>query len=180
MRNIRLFNASTHCFTTVLVILEKLPCQLRLIPSSITRDVIHVGCNDTSQQQSELTKNYFNARTRLLNDINKFIFLLLFFLISGPLPFHAAGCFSRLLSLNAWLQSTCRAFNFGFIHNFNLFWNRPSFYKTDGVHPNRLGGQMLTITPCCPTCSMRIFTCHAPSSESTPSMPITATAHNST
>ncbi|KAL7388385.1 hypothetical protein ABVT39_012846 [Epinephelus coioides] len=133
---------ATHCFPgdTVPVILEKLPGLLRSLPSSITRVVIHVGCNDASRQQSELTKKDFNALFRLLNDTGKSVF------ISGPLPIHTlgAGHFSRLLYLNTWLQSTCRAFNFGFIDNFNLFWNRPSSYKADGVHPNRLGSQMLT------------------------------------
>ncbi|KAL7382253.1 hypothetical protein ABVT39_019537 [Epinephelus coioides] len=141
-RNIRYFNAATHCFpgATVPVILEKLPGLLRSLPSSITRVLIHVGCNDTSRQQSELTKKDFNALFRFLNDTGKSVF------ISGPLPVHTlgAGRFSRLLYLNTWLQSTCKALNFGFIDNFNLFWNRPSFYKPDGVHPNRLGSQMLT------------------------------------
>ncbi|KAL7395671.1 hypothetical protein ABVT39_021141 [Epinephelus coioides] len=47
-RNIRFFNAATHCFpgATVPVILEKLPGLLRSLPSSITQVLIHVGCND--------------------------------------------------------------------------------------------------------------------------------------
>ena len=61
----------------------------------------------------------------------------------GPLPIHGAGGFSGLLYLNTWFQSTCRACNFGLMDNFNLFWNRPSFHKADGIHPNRLGSLML-------------------------------------
>ena len=31
----------------------------------------------------------------------------------------------------------------GFIDTFNLFWNCSPLFKTDGVHPNRLGSRML-------------------------------------
>ena len=47
--------------------------------------------------------------------------------------------FSRILSLHTWLQSACRSHNIGFIDNFNLFWEHLSFFKTDGIHPNKLG-----------------------------------------
>ena len=139
-RDIRFFNASTRCFpgATVPAIISKLPELLLSLPSSITRIVIHAGSNDTSRRQSELTKLDFEDLFSLLAATGKSIF------ISGPLPIHSPGRFSRLLALNTWLQSTCRARNIGFIDNFNLFWNRPSFYRADGVHPNRLGSRMLT------------------------------------
>ncbi|TKS65387.1 hypothetical protein D9C73_028345 [Collichthys lucidus] len=41
-------------------------------------------------------------------------------------------------------QAACRIHRFIYIDNFNLFWNRPSFYRNDGLHPNRLGSRMLT------------------------------------
>ena len=44
-----------------------------------------------------------------------------------------AGRFSRILSLNTWLQSACRIHNIGFIDNFNLFWSRLSLFRTDGM-----------------------------------------------
>ena len=142
IRNVRFFNATTHCLpgATVPVILNKLPELLHSSPSSITRVLVHVGCVDSSRQQSELIKNDFLALFRFLKDTGKGVFF------SGPLPIHThgAGRFSRLLSLNTWLQSTCRAFNFAFIDNFNLFWNRPSFYRADGVHPSSLGSRTLT------------------------------------
>lgn len=141
-RNIHFFNAATHCFpgATVPVILDKLPGLLCSLPSSITQVLVHVGSSDTSRQQSELTKTDFKDLFRILKASGKSVF------ISGPLPIHTHGVvrFSRLHYLNTWLQSTCRAFNFTFIDNFNLFWNRPSVYKGDGVHPNRLGTQMLS------------------------------------
>uniref|UniRef100_A0A3B3CP93 SGNH hydrolase-type esterase domain-containing protein n=1 Tax=Oryzias melastigma TaxID=30732 RepID=A0A3B3CP93_ORYME len=51
--------------------------------------------------------------------------------------------FSRLLSLSTWLQSASRQNGFLFIDNFNLFWNRPSFYRPDGIHPSPLGSEVL-------------------------------------
>ena len=139
-RNIRFITATTHCFpgATVPVILSKLPDLLPTLPSSITRIIVHIGSNDTSKQQSELTKKDFKNLFSFLAATGKSIF------ISGPIPIHTSGRFSRLLSLNTWLQPICRALNFGFIDNFNLFWNRPSFFKADGVHPNILGSRMLT------------------------------------
>lgn len=65
--------------------------------------------------------------------------------VSGLIPTLARGVerFSRLLSFHTWLLSACRDYDLGFIDNFNLFWNRYSFYKQDGIHPNKLGSRML-------------------------------------
>lgn len=141
IRNTRFFNAATHCFpgATVPVILDRLPGLLNSLPSSINRVLVHVGSNDTTRQQSELTKKDFNDLFSLLNNCGKSVY------ISGPLPTLArgAGRFSRVLGLNTWLQSACRAHHIGFIDNFNLFWNRSSLFRTDGVHPNWMGSRML-------------------------------------
>lgn len=66
--------------------------------------------------------------------------------ISGPIPRlgHGAERFSRILSLNSWMQSVSRTHNFGFLDNFNLFWSHPALYRTDGIHPNFLGSKLLT------------------------------------
>ena len=65
--------------------------------------------------------------------------------ISGPLLTlnRGVGHFSRLLGFNTCLQYTCKALNVDFIDNFNLFWNRPSFFMCDGLHPNQLGSCVL-------------------------------------
>lgn len=120
---------------TVPVISEKLPGLLRSLPTSITKVIMHVGFNNTSRQQSEETKRDFNKVFKLLRGCGKSVF------ISGPLPSLARGGmrFSRLLYLNTWLQSTCSLNSLAFIDNFNLFWNRSSFYRADGIHPRRLG-----------------------------------------
>ena len=141
IRNVRFFNAATHCFpgSTVPVILDKLPTLLRSLPPSIKRVIVHVGSNDTSLRKSELTKTHFLDLLDFLDSCGKSVF------ISGPIPTVARGAerFSRILSLHTWLQSTCSIRNIKFIDNFNLFWNRSPFFKTDGLHPNRHGSRML-------------------------------------
>ncbi|CAJ1069696.1 Borealin%2C partial [Xyrichtys novacula] len=141
-RYIRFFNAITHCFpgATVPVILDKLLNLLPSLPSSVTKIVLHVGSNDMSLKQSETTKRDFNLLFNVLKDTGKTVF------ISGPIPTLGRGGerFSRILSLHTWLQSTCPTHNFGFIDNFNLFWDRASLFSHDGIHPNRRGSRMLS------------------------------------
>uniref|UniRef100_A0A3Q1HT76 SGNH hydrolase-type esterase domain-containing protein n=1 Tax=Anabas testudineus TaxID=64144 RepID=A0A3Q1HT76_ANATE len=140
-RHIRFFNAATHCFpgATVPVILDKLPSLLDSLPSSIVRVIVHVGSCDTTRQHSELTKKDFNALFSFLKSCGKSVF------ISGPIPTlgRGIGRFSRILSLHTWLQSACKSQHLGFIDNFNLFWDRPSFFRNDGLHPSRHGSRML-------------------------------------
>lgn len=109
------------------------------LPSSITRVIVHVGTNDTALQQSELTKSDFNRLFNFLKQCGKSVF------ISGPIPTvgRGAGRFSRLLGLHDWLQSACRAHRVCYVDNFNIFWQRMSLFKTDGLHPNKRGSEML-------------------------------------
>ena len=125
----------------VLVILNKLPVLLCSLPPSINRVIVHVGTNDTARWQSELTEENFNGLFSFLNSCGKDIWL------SGPLPTlgRGAGHYSRVPSLNTWLQSTCRIHNItdNFIENLNPFWNRPSNFCTDGLHLNSPGSTVL-------------------------------------
>ncbi|KAK2919018.1 hypothetical protein Q8A73_003389 [Channa argus] len=68
------------------------------------------------------------------------------FFISGPIPTlgRGVGWFSRLLSLHTWLQPQVSAHGLFYVDNFNLFWDRPHYFKQDGLHPNFLGSRMLT------------------------------------
>uniref|UniRef100_A0A3P8SLH8 SGNH hydrolase-type esterase domain-containing protein n=1 Tax=Amphiprion percula TaxID=161767 RepID=A0A3P8SLH8_AMPPE len=140
-RNICFFTATTHCFpgATVQHVLDKLLGLLRSLPSFINRGVVHVGSNDTGCQHSELTKKDFNDHFSLLKECEKSVF------ISGPLTTlsQGVGRFSRMLGLNTWLQSACRAHNVGFIDNFSPFWNRSKLYWCDGLYPSRQGSHML-------------------------------------
>uniref|UniRef100_A0AAQ5Z7Y0 SGNH hydrolase-type esterase domain-containing protein n=1 Tax=Amphiprion ocellaris TaxID=80972 RepID=A0AAQ5Z7Y0_AMPOC len=141
MRGIRFFNAITLSFpgATAADIAVKIPSVLRSLPSSVHRIILHVGCNDTARPQSEQTKRDFQNLTDLLKDCGKSIF------ISGPLPTvnNNSERFSRLLSLNTWISSFCRASRINFIDNFNCFWNRPEYFNSDGIHPNRSGRSLL-------------------------------------
>uniref|UniRef100_A0A672GPG4 SGNH hydrolase-type esterase domain-containing protein n=1 Tax=Salarias fasciatus TaxID=181472 RepID=A0A672GPG4_SALFA len=140
--NIHFFNAIARCFpgATVPTILAKLPELLRSAPSSVRWVIVHIGSNDTTRRHSELTKKDFKDLFSLLQSSVKIIYN------SGPLPtlFWGAGRFSRLLSLNTWLQHSCSAHNLHFIDNFNLFWNRPALYRQDGLHPSRLGNSVVS------------------------------------
>uniref|UniRef100_A0A3Q3DAM6 Uncharacterized protein n=1 Tax=Hippocampus comes TaxID=109280 RepID=A0A3Q3DAM6_HIPCM len=130
--NIHFFNAGTHCFpgTTVPDILDKLPCMLQALPSSIQRVV---ETNYTDLQQSKLTNGDFKCLLYFLDSCGKSVF------ISGPLPTHGRGSgHFRILSLHTWLQFTCRSDNVVFIDNFNLFRHRLSFFKKDDIHPNKI------------------------------------------
>ncbi|CAJ1050757.1 hypothetical protein D4764_12G0010930 [Xyrichtys novacula] len=141
VRNIRFFNALTRCFpgARVLDILTLLPTLLKSLPTSIQRIIIHVGTNDTSLHQTELTKDYFTQLFNFLKNCELSVF------ISDPIPTSGRGCgsFSRVLSLHTWLQSASQAHSFAFVDNFNLFWNRSSLFKLDGIHPNTTGSRML-------------------------------------
>ena len=171
-RKICFFNAATHCFpgATVLVILDKLPVQLCSLPWSINRVIVHVGSNGTAHLQ---TKKDFNALFSLLN-----------VWLSGPLPTLGRGDerFYRILSLNTWLQSTCRIHNIGFIDNFNLFWSRPSLFRPDGLHLNNSGSTVLAanIQHAIQTAAPRNWqlTCPTPHLEPSSSSPPTLTAHS--
>uniref|UniRef100_A0A3P9LAJ1 SGNH hydrolase-type esterase domain-containing protein n=1 Tax=Oryzias latipes TaxID=8090 RepID=A0A3P9LAJ1_ORYLA len=100
--NIRFINAVTRCFpgAEVMDILQKLPDLLLSLPSTIIRILVHVGTNDTTLQQSEVTKRDFLDLFHFLKNTGKTVF------ISGPIPTLSRGStrFSRILSLNTWLQ----------------------------------------------------------------------------
>lgn len=107
-----------------------------------------MGSNDTGRWESELTKTDFLALMGLLKQCGKSVF------ISGPIPTVGRGDerFSRILSLNYWLQHTCREHGVDFIDNFNVFWHKETNFKHDGIHPNPMGARLLAanvqITPC--------------------------------
>uniref|UniRef100_A0A8C7YY96 Uncharacterized protein n=1 Tax=Oryzias sinensis TaxID=183150 RepID=A0A8C7YY96_9TELE len=135
-------NAITRCFpgAKVKVLLQELPEVLLSLPTSVIRNIVHIGTNNTTLQQSEITKREFRELFTLLSNTGKYVF------ISRPIPTLTRGStrFSRILSLHTWLLSTSHTHRFGFIDNFNLFWNRPSFYRPDGLYPSLFGSSILT------------------------------------
>uniref|UniRef100_A0A667Z3U5 SGNH hydrolase-type esterase domain-containing protein n=1 Tax=Myripristis murdjan TaxID=586833 RepID=A0A667Z3U5_9TELE len=141
IRNVRRKSAKCFCFPGAKVadITEKCISLLAKYPRARSI-IIHIGCNNVPEQGSEILKQDFLKLFDSLKDCGRRIF------ISGPLPPFKRGCerFSRTLALHTWLQSACAMHNAFFIDNFNLFWNRPSFYRNDGIHPSALGGRILT------------------------------------
>ena len=103
--------------------------------------VVHAGTNDVMKQQSELLKRDFMQLFSVLKNLHYSVS------ISGPtppLPRRGIGYFSRVLSLNTWLQSACLANNIHFIDNFNLLWQHSNLYAVDGLHLNFAGAQILS------------------------------------
>ena len=107
-------------------------------PSSVRRVIVHVGTATQLVSRQSSSKDFKN-RFDFISSCEKSIY------ISGPIPSLGCGVghFSRLLSLDTWIQSTCTALKFGFIDNFNLFWDRSDFFRPDGMHQNWRGNQML-------------------------------------
>lgn len=141
-KNIKSKTATTYFFPGAKVLDMIKP----LVPSLLNKHhqaknvVVHVGTNDITFKQSETLKCHFNALFKVLRDSNKNAF------ISGPIPSfrRGMGSFSRLLSLHSWLQVECSIHNIHYIDNFNLFWERASFFNRDGLHPSPQGSRALT------------------------------------
>uniref|UniRef100_A0A673JT96 SGNH hydrolase-type esterase domain-containing protein n=1 Tax=Sinocyclocheilus rhinocerous TaxID=307959 RepID=A0A673JT96_9TELE len=67
-------------------------------------------------------------------------------IVSGPLPTYQRGHkrFSRLFALNEWLLSWCKEQKQLFVNNWNLFWERPRLFRADGLHPSRVGAELMS------------------------------------
>uniref|UniRef100_A0A8B9KKA6 SGNH hydrolase-type esterase domain-containing protein n=1 Tax=Astyanax mexicanus TaxID=7994 RepID=A0A8B9KKA6_ASTMX len=102
--------------------------------------LIHAGTNDIFYRQSETLKEHFKLLRNTVHSHGKSL------VISGPLPRLRRGieCFSRLYALNEWLKVWTASLDVAFVDNFDTFWQRPCFYKRDGVHPNQFGSDMLS------------------------------------
>ncbi len=48
---------------------------------------------------------------------------------------------SVAFALNEWLLSWCK--DQFFVNNWNLFWERPRLFRADGLHPSRVGAELL-------------------------------------
>ncbi len=50
----------------------------------------------------------------------------------------------KLVALNEWLFSWCTEQKIIFVNNWNLFWERPRLFRADGLHPSRVGAELLS------------------------------------
>ncbi|XP_053356057.1 uncharacterized protein LOC128527618 [Clarias gariepinus] len=133
--------AYTRCLpgARVLDVAAQVPAALR---KNIRAVVLHAGTNDIRLRQTEILKKDFRSlveKVRSTSPTTKIV-------VSGPLPTFQRGIerFSRLFAFNEWLQSWCQQQRLPFVDNWNVFWERPRLYRTDGLHPSRAGAAVLS------------------------------------
>ncbi|XP_052425159.1 uncharacterized protein LOC127968191 isoform X3 [Carassius gibelio] len=104
--------------------------------------VLHAGVNDTTLRQTETLKRDFRSLIETVRSTTPAATIV----VSGPLPTYRRGHerFSRLFALNEWLLSWCKEQKLLFVNNWNLFWERPRLFRADGLHPSRVGAELLS------------------------------------
>ncbi len=67
-------------------------------------------------------------------------------IVSGPLPTYRRGHkrFSSRFALNEWLMSWCKDQKLLFVNNWIIFWESPRLFRADGLHPSRVGVELLS------------------------------------
>ncbi len=132
----------THCFpgARALDVSAQIPVILN-DDESIAAVVIHAGVNDTKLRQTETLKRDFRSLIETVRSTSPATTII----VSGPLPTYRRGHerFSRLFALNEWLLSWCKDQKLLFVNNWNLFWERPRLFRADGLHPSRVGAELL-------------------------------------
>ncbi len=133
----------THCFPGAHVL--DVPVQIPAIlkdDESVGAVVLHAGVNDTKLRQTETLKRDFRSLIETVRSTSPATTII----VSGPLPTYRRGHerFSRLFALNEWLLSWCKEQKLLFVNNWNLFWERPRLFRADGLHPSRVGAELLS------------------------------------
>ncbi len=133
----------THCFpgARVLDVSAQIPAILK-DDESIAAVVIQAGANDTKLRQTETLKRDFRSLIETVRSTSPATTII----VSGPLPTYQRGheWFSRLFALNEWLLSWCKEQKMLFVNNWNLFWECPRLFRADGLHPSRVGVELLS------------------------------------
>ncbi|KAI2644017.1 GDSL lipase [Labeo rohita] len=133
----------THCFpgARVLDVSAQIPAILK-DGESVGAIVLHAGVNDTRLRQTEVLKRDFSSLIETVRSTSPTTRII----VSGPLPTYRRGHerFSRLLALNEWLLTWCKEQKLLFVNNWNLFWERPRLFRADGLHPSRVGAELLS------------------------------------
>ncbi len=133
----------THCLpgARVLDVSVQIPAILK-DDESIAAVVIHAGANDTKLRQTETLKRDFRSLIETVRSTSPAATII----VSGPLSTYRRRHerFSRLFALNEWLFSWCTEQKILFVNNWNLFWERPRLFRADGLHPSRVGAELLS------------------------------------
>ncbi len=133
----------THCLPGARVL--DVSVQIHAIlkdDESVAAVVIHAGANDTKLRQTETLKRDFRSLIETVRSTSPAATII----VSGPLPTYRRKHekFSRLFALNEWLFSWCTEQKILFVNNWNLFWERPRLFRADGLHPSRVGAELLS------------------------------------
>uniref|UniRef100_A0A9J8AXS1 SGNH hydrolase-type esterase domain-containing protein n=1 Tax=Cyprinus carpio carpio TaxID=630221 RepID=A0A9J8AXS1_CYPCA len=112
------------------------------IPVILKADESPRAVNDTTQRQTETLKRDFRNLIKTVRSTTPATTII----VSGPLPTYRRGHerFSRLFALNERLLSWCKEQKLLFVNNWNLFWERPRLFRADGLHPSRVGVDLLS------------------------------------
>ncbi|XP_052425443.1 uncharacterized protein LOC127968337 isoform X1 [Carassius gibelio] len=133
----------TQCFpgARVLNVSAQIPAILKA-DESPRAVVLHAGVNDTTLRQTETLKRDFRSLIEMVRSTTPAATII----VSGPLPTYRRGHerFIRLFALNEWLLSWCKEQKLLFVNNCNLFWERPRLFRADGLHPSRVGAELLS------------------------------------
>ncbi len=133
----------THCLpgARVLDVSAQIPAILK-DDESVAAVVIYAGANDTKLRQTETLKRDFRSLIEIVRSTSPATTII----VSGPLPTYRRGHerFSRLFALNEWLFSWCKVQKMIFVNNWNLFWERLRLFRADGLHPSRVGAELLS------------------------------------
>ncbi|XP_052419805.1 uncharacterized protein LOC127963767 [Carassius gibelio] len=133
----------THCLpgARVLDVSAQIPAILK-DDESPRAVVLHGGVNNTTLRQTETLKRDFRSLIETVRSTTPAATIVM----SGPLPTYRRGHerFSRLFALNEWLLSWCKEQKLLFVNNWNLFWERPRLFRADGLHPSRIGAELLS------------------------------------
>ncbi len=127
----------THCFpgARVLDVSVQVPTILKG-DESIGSVVLHAGVNNTKLQQTETLKRDFRSLIETVRSTLPATMII----VSGPLPTYQRGYerFSRLFALNEWLLTWFK------VQKLTIFWERPRLFRADGLHPSRVGAELLS------------------------------------
>ncbi len=132
----------THCFrgARVLDVSAQIPAILT-DDENVAAAVILVGVNDTKLRQTETLKRDFRSLIETVRSTSPVATII----VSGPLPTYRRGqeWFCSLFALNKLLLSWCKDQKLLFVNNWNLFWEHPRLFRADGLHPSRVGAELL-------------------------------------
>ncbi len=133
----------THSFPSARIIdvSAQIPAILK-DDESIAAVVIHAGVNNTKLRQTVTPKRDFRSLIERVRNTSPATTII----VSGPLPTYQRGHerFNRLFALNKWLLSWCKDQKLLFVNNWNLFWEHPRLFRADGLHPSRVGVELLS------------------------------------